>query len=484
MSELTIEFIHECGYDSLTTKDPEDALICYTDIILVHHKVITDWTNYRTGQSSPLVEYIVKKALMNFPQLRSLNAKDAVDFYDRLQKLSLGYLLPLMPFDTIKHSFNFEGLCPPGLGTMQYAKVGTALMEILPRLLPATSSDVRSAIATVGFESKNGYDLFWRILELTVPGFDPTVPILPPTWHRDSERFDFCHAHLLYFRLQAEKNNYFNARTRTSIFLRAIANSDYVDIVTLLQAQVNAYRNPDDDDYLPHYLRLSGIATLINSNTRARVRDFASPRIHRAISKGDNWDAVDKEELPNCHVQGYSPRVLCLEQGQGRANQGRDRDCDRGLNKVHCELDQRCGFSLRDRGNSGGQQGNRGPIGGLNGDPPQGCSLRPDKRRRPFLHGVICVACKHTGQEATSCDMLAIALFVDRHKDRLSESKKSLIEEKWIARWKDEVGQPTRTSRQVMRAYCKELDISAEHLVKAMDWECRPPSDDDVVNNK
>ena len=75
--------------------------------------------------------------------------------------------------------------------------------------------------------------------------------------------------------------------------------------------------------------------------------------------------------------------------------------------------------------------------------------------------------------------MLAITFFVDRHKDRLLDAEKSSIEEKWISRWKDNVGQPTRTPRQVMRAYCKELDITAEHLAEVMDWECWPASNDD-----
>jgi hypothetical protein len=77
--------------------------------------------------------------------------------------------------------------------------------------------------------------------------------------------------------------------------------------------------------------------------------------------------------------------------------------------------------------------------------------------------------------------MLAIALFVDRHKARLSESNKSLIEEKWVARWRVKLGQPSRTPRQVMRAYCDELDITADHLIEAMDWDCWPASDDDAV---
>ena len=101
---------------------------------------------------------------VNFPRLRSLDARAAVDFYDKLQKLSAGYLLPLMPFDAIKLSFNFEGLCPPGLGTHRYSEAGSAIMDILPRLLPTTSTEITSAVATVGFESNNGYDLLWRVL--------------------------------------------------------------------------------------------------------------------------------------------------------------------------------------------------------------------------------------------------------------------------------------------------------------------------------
>ena len=500
-SELTLDFIHECGYDSITVKAPEDILICYNDIILVHRKVVAGWTNSRTGRSGPTVEYILKKALVNFPKLRALDARAAVDFYDKLQKLSAGYLLPLMPFDAIKLSFNFEGLCPPGLGTHRYAEVGSALMDILPRLLPTTSTEITSAAATVGFESNNGYDLLWRVLELTVPGFDPTVPILPPVWHRDSDMFNFCHAHLLYFRLQAKKNNYFDVRTRTSIFLRAIADSEYADIVTLLQAQVDSFRSTDGDDgYLPHHLRHSGIATLINTNAKARVRDFASPRINRAFGSSSDgasaygsdqdWDAVDVEELPYYHVQGYTPRVCRLDQGRDRADNGRDRGrLDQGRDRADAGRDRdRYRDRDQDRGAYRGRREqdshrdlvprDRGPLRpGARG--PHGRALRPDQRRRPFLPGVNCAACKRAGHEASNCDMLAIALFIDRHKDRLSDAQKSSIEEKWISHWKEKVGQPTRTPR-LMRAYCEELDITAEHLIEAMDWECWPASNDDA----
>ena len=170
----------------------------------------------------------------------------------------------------------------------------------------------------------------------------------------------------MYFCLQAKKNNYFDARTRTSIFLRAIADSEYADIVTLLQAQVNSFRDTGDDGYLPHRLRLSSIATLINANTKTRVRDFVSPRKNKAFGSGYDWDttsgsgydwdAVDKEELPYYHVQGYTPRVHCLDQGRVRADAGRDcdrdhdRDRDPGVNRGRREPDMHCDFGSCDRG--------------------------------------------------------------------------------------------------------------------------------------
>jgi hypothetical protein len=147
------------------------------------------------------------------------------------------------------------------------------------------------------------------------------------------------------------------------------------------------------------------------------------------------WDLVDDDELPFCHIQGYEPRVLRLDQGRDR---GRGR-----------EFDERTpGWSRNgDRSNQ--------PSDTVPGQP-----VRPDQRRRPFLPGVLCASCKRTGHEASSCDMLAIAIFVEKHRNSLSDSEKSAIEDKWISRWKDKIGQPTRTPRQVMRAYCEELDIS------------------------
>jgi hypothetical protein len=250
----------------------------------------------------------------------------------------------------------------------------------------------------------------------------------------------------------AKKNNHFN--------LRAISQTDYADIAILLQAQLDSFRKVDDDGYVPHHLRLSGLTTMLHNNATACVRDFAMPRINKLGGTDSMWDLVDDNKLLFCHVQGYKPRVLRLEQGQDRGllqrGQGRDfrnsRDADRreGLPPWGCDYERREGPGFRDHGQGGGCFGDRGSGRGRPGDIPRDRPVRLDQRHCPFLPGIICTACKRTGHKALSCDMLAIALFVEHHKNQLTNSEKTSIEDKWVARWKDKLGQPTHTPRQVM----------------------------------
>ncbi len=167
---LDIPFIHLCGYQKISPAAAEDVLLCYRDIQQVHKKVHQGWTNPRTQISGPSVERILEKGILVFPKLTTLTAKDTVHFYDKLQELLAGYLLPLMPFDVIRLDFNFEGLFVPGLGTECYADCAAALMEVLPRLIPTLDSEVQVAISAVRGESKNGYDLFWHIFGTSGPG--------------------------------------------------------------------------------------------------------------------------------------------------------------------------------------------------------------------------------------------------------------------------------------------------------------------------
>jgi hypothetical protein len=371
-----------------------------------------------------------------------------------------------MPFDSICLAFGYEGLCPPGLGTTRYSAIASAWMDVLPRLLPQKESLVESAIFPVSVESNNGFDLLWRILEIAVPGFKSMNPVQVPSWTPQTDVLSFCREHLLYFRLQSKHNMFFSACTQTNIFLRNIWLSDYADVVTTLQSQVNAYLADDDNGYLPVNLCINGIATAKHMNASARVRDvgFAPPQVRRVAGDWDStpFPPVPDAELLLCVVQGYSPRAFRVEQGQDRVGRTYDRDGPAGRGGRGFDREK------AGRGQHDFDRDGRRPS-------PRDQSIRPDLRCRSFVPGVQCDACKWVGHEASSCDMLAIALFLNIYvKHSLSDDVRRNIESTWVARWKEKLGQPQRSPSQVMKAYCDNLDISPGHLDLAMDWDCWP----------
>ena len=463
VQELTLSYIHACGYSSFSPEIEDDVLPCYGAIQLLHKKVRMAWTNPRTLQSGPSVERILEKGLAVFPKLRGTSAREAVTFYESLQQVSASYLLPIMPFDTICLANNYEGLFPPGLGTDAYCECCTAMLEVLPRLIPVNDYEVSARLSGVRNSSRNGYDLLWRILELFVPGFDPTVPIAQPVWNSDSSILDFCQGHMLYFRLQAKKNMFFSSRDRTTIFLRAVTPSEYADVVTSLQTSVDAYRHPDNDGILPDHLRLDGIATLIHNNAKHRVRDLHSPRIHKVAGMSSTWDAADDDELAFSHVQGYCPRAFRTE-GQRPSDGFRSRGDD------------------RHRGNLDGRYGTRNSR--PTPDKSQGRFTRPDQRRRAYKPGVQCDACKRIGHDAVNCDMLAIALYINRYLKDVTDSERSAIESRWIEKYKEKLGQPARTPRQIMQTYCDNYNITPDYLDQAMDWDCWPDQVHDISDDE
>jgi hypothetical protein len=68
--------------------------------------------------------------------------------------------------------------------------------------------------------------------------------------------------------------------------------------------------------------------------------------------------------------------------------------------------------------------------------------------------------------------MLATAICIERYmKKVLSPSARDAIESDWLNRWKEKLGNPTSTPRQVLRAYVEDLDITVAHLDDEMDWD-------------
>jgi hypothetical protein len=78
---------------------------------------------------------------------------------------------------------SLKRLCIPGLGTQRFADSSWTLMDFLPCLIPGTLSlHVNATLTVVRNESNNGYNYLSRVLELTVPGFNPVIPIQTLQW--------------------------------------------------------------------------------------------------------------------------------------------------------------------------------------------------------------------------------------------------------------------------------------------------------------
>ena len=65
-------------------------------------------------------------------------------------------------------------------------------------------------------------------------------------------------------------------------------------------------------------------------------------------------------------------------------------------------------------------------------------------------------------------------------KHDMSTTLRDSIEKEWLDRWKERLGNPSQTPRQVLRAYVEELDITVAGLDSAMEWEYW---DDDVIDD-
>ena len=300
-----------------------------------------------------------------------------------------------------------------------------------------------------------------------IPGFDPTVSITIPSWDTADDIFHFAQAYLLYFRLQAKVNFHYDDRTRSGIFLRAVQFSDYADTVTTLQSHVNSFRDEYEDGYLPPHLRLHRLATSINQNAQARLRDIANPRMRRI-----DGDFSRVQGVPTCHRVGHeeTPR------GGGFRDRGGDRN-DRGgdrNDRARVRIDGDPPRGVRD-----GDRGGRPSRG-------RGLFARPDRNRRPFLPDVQCAACKRVGHVAKHCDMLATAICLERYmKQDILAPLRDSIEKEWLDRWKERLGNPTQTPRQILRAYVEDLDITVAGLDDVMEWDYWYNSDpDDASQDK
>ncbi len=58
------------------------------------------------------------------------------------------------------------------------------------------------------------------------------------------------------------------------------------------------------------------------------------------------------------------------------------------------------------------------------------------------------------------------------HEEGPLPSLRDAIEQEWLEKWKERLGNPSSTPRQVLRMYVEALDITVSGLNDKMDWSC------------
>jgi hypothetical protein len=170
MKTLSDEMLEYCGYTT-NTYSVDDLYTVYSEIKAIHRHVAAGWYQYQSyhghdpKEEGPQVQRIVAKNLSIFPKLHSTSMPAVIEFYDKLQRLSFKYLMPLVPFNHILLHHKSFGLCIPYLGYPQYQAAAAGLLELLPHLIPASfSKNFNANITSINSTSKNGYDVVWNIL--------------------------------------------------------------------------------------------------------------------------------------------------------------------------------------------------------------------------------------------------------------------------------------------------------------------------------
>ena len=216
---------------------------------------------------------------------------------------------------------------------------------------------------------------------------------------------------------------------------------------------ITNYASGLDDGYLPPNLCIMGLATQLHTNARTRAHAVV-PRVRRTLGM-----YVGEGERGG-YIQG-SPRVARLADERPPY-----RDSRGGCGGSHLGASRP--FVQGGRGN------------GRAGRPPptRGRFTRPDRNDGPYRPDTVCDACRRTGHVAANCDVLAIALFIEKYKRDLSDDGKDKIESEWVARWRSAIGNPKRNPRRVMKTYLDLLDITVDDLDDQMCWDCWPEGED------
>ena len=365
-----------------------------------------------------------------------------IEFYTFLQLTATHYRIGIMPFEALnlQYASRGHGLCVPGLGLDVYTQTGATLFLILQKVLPMSDAVVASKVQSVALSGGNGFELLWVLSKHFVPMLTTMRQLTWPVWPSTDDVFLFARRVSLYCTLSRLCGQTpFTDAQRSELFLRNVGGV-YREYAQHLLTTLSICIASHPDGSLPAHMKFS-IPELAEALVERHQDDagaqtpsafFSLPAAHRADLPLSTLASSPQSITSGGHIQGFCVNVA------------------------------RVGKSVP-----------RGPP-----SPPTTSSRRnmTSTRRAPFEGN--CDACGKWGHKATTCDALAMGVYVQRYMG--NDKNKAAIDEamdSWSYKhWKYVATDSSPT--EVLSRYCQAVQLPVEQVDDELDWDmlyCGPP---------
>ena len=389
--------------------------------------ILSSWI--APGRIGPIRKYLLSKD--SFPSLDDLKATSMIAFYDEIQSKATYFLIALVPFDSINLQFPVYGLFLPGIGKDKYKLMAEQLYSVLKQNLPTRNADVANQILIAQNTGSDGFQLFWNLLVLSIPGFNNNRRLDEPLWSQTPDIAKFANAYSLYFRLQRFRGMRFSDKEKSLRFLNGIQEHAYSGVVATLCMQISLFKHDMGDDIgsLPTALHIGSLAVAIKEQMRNMVvaADLSlTHTVNRAAYHSDLYDTDSDDGTAPFDLPGIDPVVRAAR--DTRQRQPRPDRNDRS-----------------GRGNN-----------------TRSSFQRP---KRAFDPSLKCGACKMSGHADADCFHLARALWIEKYlRNPNNDQICKEIEKTWLKQHSARDDGRFINSRKVLHTYLDENSLSADQL--------------------
>ena len=472
-----------CGIDLVEAEDVEALKITPNPAVIIaedYWHMTHNWDNPRWQQrdsrdfnaqpngysapstGGPHVSDILKQ-IANWEKLSDLTPTGWHAFYNKLRRFSLKWKIALVPFEAInlKYESGGHGLCICGLGLERWEQMGDALFVILEYLLPTTNALITTSVESIanGSSSANGYELLWILLKEFIPMLDQSKPAVFPSWPVSDDIFQFARLILMYCTLSHHRGPPYSEAIKSRMFLSNVRGR-YATLATQYNAMVGTYC-PGRDGVtrntapLPNHLTVMELARTFYDTTMEQPASSTTihPPVHAFITTAYNPSQhTFTPSATTSHPSSAPPSLSPSTTVSSITNEAQ------GISRPF-HLQGFCANAVAR------QRSNRRSAP----DPTSRNSRPPSNTPR---HEAPCEACGKYGHPAIRCDMLAMALFLQRYcQDRTHAETIRQNEARWVERNKKFLPRDDRSPRLILANYCAEMNFTEDQVDNELDWE-------------